>query len=286
MRILTAVRERIVRPVARTDARDRYRQVDRLACRALVELSRDLSEQRRVTCLRELAHHLGCIASLRREAFGPEPLDERGAVDMAESLALSALLVLLVADAENAVTSATARSLTSTELEAHAGPVLERMAGTRDPEERGELLDDLYDAVVDVVGEQAADSIAGLPAPGHWESVTVGQWIDAVRAGSLKGLVDWRGLALAALPILGWMLLDGWLRILLGVAGIAMVAASFPRLRPNGRRWPLLLVGAGYGLVVASFSSAGRAEVLLVAAGAIAAVTAVAGWAWWSGRQR
>lgn len=277
MRILTAGRN--VRPNNKRDARRGYREADRLACRAQVELSRDIPAVDRLALLRELAYQLQAMSKLRREVFGPTPLDDEGGRDLADSLASSALLVRLVADAEQAAVSSMPRIFVNTELEPYAGPVLARMATTPDPLARGELLDDLYDAVVDIVGEQAAETIACLPAPGHWEPVTFSQWCSAVRAGALSDRVVWRGAAIAAVLLLAWMLVGGWLGVPLAVAGFAVAGSSFPRLRPNGRKWPVILTAASYGLAIAASSAGGRAGVIVAVAGGIAAVAGAGTWA-------
>lgn len=113
-------------------------------------------------------------ASLEREiseayrAGGSEPLPDEPGRDMAGSAAMTAQLLDALADVEFvAAGSLTRRHATGTAFEAAGGAVLDRMAATTDLTARAELLEELYDAVVDVVGDQAAEVLYGLPyAPG------------------------------------------------------------------------------------------------------------------------
>ncbi|MEU7802714.1 hypothetical protein AB0B10_25980 [Micromonospora arborensis] len=279
MRILTAVRERIVRPAARTDARDRYFEAAKLAGRIQVKLSRPMLSGDRPAWLGRLAQHLQTMSEVHREAFGPQPIPEEGGRDLADSHALSALLVQLIADAEYAATWRTPRRVTITELEQHAGSVLDRMAATRSPAQRGQLLDELYEAVVDVVGGQAAEQVHCLPAPGHWRPTTFWQHLMTLPRGGTSSGLSAPGLAATTALILAGILTDGWLRTSLWMGGFALFGGSLPRLRPPGQRWTLVVIGGVYGCLLGSLAATGAVRVALLA-GVVLGLAIVAR-AWW-----
>lgn len=179
----TAIRRRLAGIIDRSQARSAYYAGDRTAGRLLDQLTTLDDPKLRARVLWELAEVETAMARTHRAGFGPDPIEHEGGRDLADSIASSALLYRLIADVEKAAAHGERRRYTETELEPHAGPVLDRMAGTADAEARGALLDDLYDAVVDVVGGQAAEAVHCLPAPGHRRARTLRQII-AERRGA------------------------------------------------------------------------------------------------------
>lgn len=224
MRILTAL--------GRIAARQVYFDAQKRAYRLQGELTRPHSGVARAVLIGQLADVQRQMADVYPAAFGPDPIPDEGGRDMAESERLAGVLLALVADAEYAAVSGGQRMITYSELERHAGPVLDRIAATGDPEERGRMLDDLYDAVVDVVGGQAAETIACLPAPGRNVPVTLWDHLDTLMpTWALEVL--W-GVAVSAVAVVVALLVD---RPHAGVAATvaASVAAGITMpLRPAG----------------------------------------------------
>jgi hypothetical protein len=108
------------------------------------------------------------VADIHMEVFGPDPIESEGGWDLAESHAHSARLLRVLADVERATDSTLRRKLTASWLEPCASPVLGRMACRVEIDSRAQLLGAFYEAVVDHVGGQAAETLACLPyAPGR-----------------------------------------------------------------------------------------------------------------------
>jgi hypothetical protein len=149
------------------NARDDYFAYSKQAYRLFCQLEKATDPHPRAELLYELADVELGMAELHMDAFGPDPIPDEGGRDLADSDALSALLIRLYADVEDAAAHGKPRALTDTRLEPHAGPILDCMAAEPDAERRGALLEPLFWAVVDVVGGQAAETIARMPAPGH-----------------------------------------------------------------------------------------------------------------------
>ncbi|MEU3455665.1 hypothetical protein ABZ671_18990 [Micromonospora sp. NPDC006766] len=289
MRILTAVTERIARSTTSKAARKAYFDLDRHAYRIRVELTRPMSGITRAGFIGQLASLEAQQARLHLDAFGPDPIPGEDGRDMAESLRLSALLLDLIADTEYAVAVSGPRVLTTTELEPHAGPILNRMLNIPNPVKRGQLLDELYDAVVDVVGGQAAETIACLPAPGHEQLVTAGQHIGALvsdRSRDMAREIAWGVLVLVAAVltavVTGPARIPAWLGVAVTIAGTvaAGLAAWAPQLlRPN--RMPAVsaaLVAAAFGLVAGDANHDIGPNLLVVAVAVTIAAGGVLTW--------
>jgi len=128
----------------------------------------------RARLLTELADAQDEQARVHHDAFGPDPLDDEGGRDLAESLAYSALLYRLLADVEAAVAEPVrGRRVADSVLEPHAGTALEHMAATPDLRERTELLEDVALAVAEVAGAQAVETLWCLPSPGYSGWMTI-----------------------------------------------------------------------------------------------------------------
>ncbi|MEU7802715.1 hypothetical protein AB0B10_25985 [Micromonospora arborensis] len=261
MRILPAVMRRTARPTALEAAREAYFNADRHAQRVRAELTRPMSGIARAGLIGQRASLEEQMARHYPAAFSPDTIPCEDDRDMAESRQLAAVLLHLVADAEYAASVGGPRLLTSSELEPYAGPVLDRMASTRDPEERGQLLTDLYDAVVDVVGGQAAEAIACLPAPGHEQLVTLGQRLNALLGSRLRQAareVAWCLIVLVVAEITAAVVGRahtsaqlGATITLAGAVAAGMVSWATPLLRTH--RMPAvtaLLAAAAFGLIV------------------------------------
>jgi hypothetical protein len=176
--------------VARVAARERYFGEERALRRVWRGLAREAGPRERAELLREAAGRMGRMAGACPGAFGPEPIEWEGGRDLAESQAFSAALLRVLAQVEDIVRGAVAggdvgladaglagvatpevRAVLSTPV---ALAVLKRMAATPDLAERHPMLRGLYHAVEPVVGGQAAETVACLPAPGFPHGVLVG----------------------------------------------------------------------------------------------------------------
>jgi hypothetical protein len=127
--------------------------------------------ERRSELLEKLADDTLVMSELHTPAFGPDPIEWENGRDLADSWHNSSTLYWLLSLVENCVADPAAppprwgTNSTIPGLAAAAGPILDRMIA--EPHNRIALLDDLYDAVHDIVGGQAAETIACLPAPGR-----------------------------------------------------------------------------------------------------------------------
>lgn len=167
----------------RREARAAYFAQHRPASKAARALCRGRDAAARAELLDALA---GCerrMAEMHEAAFGPDPIEWEGGRDLAESLEYSADLVGLLADTERAaaagpdavglrlaasgqlLTLATCWGLAPDQVDAldsAADEVMWQLVTITDPQRRARLVLDLYDLVVDTVGGQAAETLAGL----------------------------------------------------------------------------------------------------------------------------
>lgn len=144
-------------------------------------------------------------ARLYRDAFG-EDFDETDGMDLAESTRLEALLYLLLADVERAVSVGGPRRVTGTELEEAAGEILDRMAAHPDLVWRARMLEPFADAVGDIVGGQAAEALWYIQSPGMVGWMTLAErdaWNAEHGYGSATAANRWarRGPLLLALVV-------------------------------------------------------------------------------------
>lgn len=122
----------------------------------------------RAGALEVRANTMRRMAELYPVAFGPDPNPDEDGRDLAESHALAAHLLYLLWELERPCDRkepdwAQLGEERFAAASAAAAPVLTRMYD--EPHRLCELLDDLYEAVVDVVGGQAAETIACLGYP-------------------------------------------------------------------------------------------------------------------------
>jgi hypothetical protein len=181
--VIRQLRGRVVAARLRRDARATYFAQHRPAVRAARALCRERDAAARAELLDALA---GCerrMADVHPAAFGPDPIEWEGGRDLAESLEFSADLAGLLADTERAaaagpgaaqlrlyasghlLTLATCWGLEPPQVDAldlAADEVMWQLVTVTDPQRRAWLVLDLYDLVVDTVGGQAAETLAGL----------------------------------------------------------------------------------------------------------------------------
>jgi hypothetical protein len=140
-----------------------YFDLDRAGGRIHDRLAEATDGHERVKLLFAAADVEQQMAAMHAEVFGPDPMEDDGR-DLAEALASSALLLRLVADAEQvAVGQTSSRFDTDSWLEPYAGPVLDRMAVAATVQQRASLLENLADAVYPHVGGQAVETLHCLP---------------------------------------------------------------------------------------------------------------------------
>lgn len=151
-----------------TSEQREYFAVEKPASKLQRRLSRTWLPAERADACQQLADIERRLADMHPIAFGPDPIPDEGGRDLAEAHLSSARLLRLVAEAELARASARPRRWTGpAELETAGAPALNRIADPGDSDRRG-ALDELYDAVVDEVGGQAAETIACLGVPRPW----------------------------------------------------------------------------------------------------------------------
>ncbi|MEV4212650.1 hypothetical protein [Micromonospora sp. NPDC049662] len=274
---------RTVRPFPDPEPRRQYQRLDRSAYGILVKLTRPQRPSERVHLLTELAADLRAMSVVHQRAFAAAPIPDEDGRDLAESHLHAALLVALVADAEHAAALGQRRQLVESELEGCAGPVLDRMASQPDPTARGPMLDDLYAAVVDHVGSQAAKAIATLPAPGRRRRVPWWRAVREMHRDRLAGRAALsRGTTAALLavaylvPLAGIVVGQRWVAIPCLVVGVYVAWAGWPRrLDPQGAGIETIatvivavgLLATGTYIDSASLRIAGGAIVVAVLAG-------------------
>jgi hypothetical protein len=157
---------RAARHAAAFTARTRYGQLDDHALQLRERLADTSNHTARYQLVRQLADAEAALAHNARAGWPRRHRRDgrRGQGDVADSMGLACDLLRLVADTEAAIADpARGRLRTHTDLEPVAGPVLNRaaMAGRLDQA----VLDDLYVAVMPLVGGTAAEAIACLPVP-------------------------------------------------------------------------------------------------------------------------
>lgn len=174
-----------------TDRDDELGELHRAIGRTWDRLAASTDAHTRAKLLIDAADLHLQMAEVHR-GYGADPNPDEDGRDVADSIRCTARLLDALADVEFvAGGSLSRRHVVHTEFEAAAGPVLDRMAATPDVTERAELLKELHAAVVDVLGEHAAEVLSGLPyAPGmtgwhHQEplpdTVSLRSFVQAVR---------------------------------------------------------------------------------------------------------
>jgi hypothetical protein len=171
-----------------------YWQLDEGLRAAHIALAEAGAARERAWLLGKLAEYELASARAHPHLFGPDPLEDEGGRDLSESMGWSATLYRLLADVERVVAvnyvhigqygdgepmysriGREVRREVGTLLEAEAGPILNRMSHTPDLAERVKLLEDLADAVADLVGAQALETLWCLPSPGYSGWLTVAE---------------------------------------------------------------------------------------------------------------
>ena len=170
--MLAFLRDRLQRRTAQSAAEAAYWAADTAAREAHAELGRTVDPQRRARHLRTLADRELDMAQQFHAAFGPDAIPGEGR-DMTISLGHSAHLLFLLHCIEYAISINRGRYADGSDLDHAAEMVLDEMAATPDLMDRMRLLERLYDVVEPLVGGQAAETVACLPAPGMrgWETL-------------------------------------------------------------------------------------------------------------------
>jgi hypothetical protein len=133
-----------------------------------LQLAGTVDPRQRAKLLECLAELTAAMARRHAAAFGPDPVN---GIDMADSLAYSADLYRLLRRVEHAVSVGRGRYADGSDLDRAAASVLDEMTATPDLVDRMRLLKRLYEVVLPLVGGQAAETVACVPAPGMrgWE---------------------------------------------------------------------------------------------------------------------
>ncbi|XTZ13838.1 hypothetical protein ACQSSU_20290 [Micromonospora echinospora] len=262
---------------------DRYHAAEQDFARIHRRLRKRMPGSHRAALLGSLYAHLSLMAYTHHEVFGDDPIPTEPGRDHADSIGASALLMQLLADVEYAATWRTERLARDSVLEPYAGRVLNEMASNPDPEMRAALLDDLYDAVVDHIGEQAAEIIASLPAPGRPRNNPLRQCL--IRAAdNLPRAFAWGAAVAAAATLVGLAPIAGWP----GIAATTTTAAIVGLLLCRTARvyaLPGLLNGAALGLLIGAWTRPVAPNWQITAAGLTLAATAY-GIGLWMHRRR
>lgn len=158
----------------RRAARNDYWANDRYGREAHAFLAAATDPFDRAMALRDLAVADQAMGMNHDEAFGPASSNEDGTgPTMADAHLWSARLCRALATVEQAVATGDIREMADERIEQVAGGMLDQMASHQDLGRRMALLQDLYEAVVDLVGAQAAEVVACLPSPGMTGWMTV-----------------------------------------------------------------------------------------------------------------
>lgn len=186
---LTAVRDHLADRKANNEAVEAYWDVDAASDATHNQLASETDPHRRGRLLRLLGE---CEIDMSRRyfwAFGADPIDDEDGLDMADSLAARAHLYHLLMEVELAVADTRPRWSDGTGLGHEAGDVLDRMAATPDLPARMRLLEDLYAVVEPIVGGQAAELVACLPAPdmAGWQLLSEHQYGRTIAAARRVG---------------------------------------------------------------------------------------------------
>jgi hypothetical protein len=173
-RLFARIRAGMAHQRDRAEARDQYFAGDKAMRGIWKRLQRETDPAKRADAFYEAADILSGMAARHRTAFGPQPNPHEGGRDHAESVSHSANLMFVLGLVEGAVADPTTDldgeltdGLLALSLDTPAvREVLHRMAATADLRERATIAENaLYDAVVPIVGGQAAETIASVPAP-------------------------------------------------------------------------------------------------------------------------
>lgn len=178
-RLIARIRAGMANWGDRADARDQYFAGGKAMRGIWKRLEREADPTKRAAVFHEGADILHGMAAVYPTAFGPHPIPWENGRDLAESTALSATLMFVLGEVEDAVADpdAMAANLPPAACALTWGAdsrvdtpevraVLERMAGTPDVRNRAVIAEnELYDAVVPLVGGQAAETISSIPVP-------------------------------------------------------------------------------------------------------------------------
>jgi hypothetical protein len=166
------LRERIadcIAGYAEVGAEEVYYASDRVLGYLLIELEDEGDPAARSAILRAMAGLEYARSRAHTPALGPDPNEDEGGRDVAESDRLASALLYLLAGIESAVCMGQECIFDGrfdwTWLTAEGRDVAQRMAATPDLPTRHAMLANLYDAVHPLVGGQAAEVIACIPAP-------------------------------------------------------------------------------------------------------------------------
>lgn len=152
---------------ARSGARNTYYAADDELARLHDLLAETAEPRERAKLLRRMADEQMRAVRVYHTAFGRDTIPHDNGRSMTESLTSESKLYRALGDVEHVVAcnGRVGRNWRFHEWGETADRVLDRMAATPDLDERVELLDELYDAVLPAVGGQAAETVACLPAP-------------------------------------------------------------------------------------------------------------------------
>jgi hypothetical protein len=145
-----------------------YFAADKRLYRALKHLAETADPGLRAMILRRMAENLQVQSQVHLTAFGPDPIPWENGRDLADSIADSAFLCVVLADTETALaTGDSMPEYLGDEWPDATGPILARLCAVGDPAERATLVMDLCDAVTDHIGGQAAETLAAGIAPAY-----------------------------------------------------------------------------------------------------------------------
>lgn len=162
-----ALTEFIRRRRVRSAARESYFTTEKNLSRCSNQLAETTDPRQRATILYRMAGLELTQADRHRTAFGDQPIKTEGGRDMAESLLYASMLYRTLGDVEHVVASGSgSRNCRFPRFGEDANDTLDRMCVTPDLPLRMALLEDLYDAVYQHLGGQAAEVLWTLPAPG------------------------------------------------------------------------------------------------------------------------
>jgi hypothetical protein len=149
-------------------ARRVYFAGDQRMGRAWEQLASQTDPERRAGILADLALDAQLGGELYLAAFGPDPIPGEGGRDMAQAAASEALLLTWLSITE--IASHRDQDGLDERIAANnhpppwpaTRPHLDRLCQTTDPAARARLVDDLYAAVVDHIGGQAAETLTAV----------------------------------------------------------------------------------------------------------------------------
>jgi hypothetical protein len=221
-----------VTPATATRSADQagYYALDKRAGKLSARLAREDDPATRAALLDELAVCEQDMADLHMEAFGPDPIGHEGGRDLSESLASSARLIRLLAGAEHELAGTPALTKFfedfADDWTVTQAAITEKLCDERDRDKRADLIDQLYDAVVDEVGGQAAEVLVSLalcereaahPRPLRWRAI--GRWVWWATGTAINGLI--------ALAVGAWVFRTGHSAPGMGFAAAVFAVAAF-----------------------------------------------------------